>query len=191
MHTPIEYDFDPKKTIAAMAFFVRKLGPLNKVKLMKLMYLADRAAFLRLGHPITGSGQFALPHGPVPSESLNLLNESLPEDDLFQHLHIVDNQVRLKEGENDAPGLDENEIAILEETAREFGAVEQWTLVHRLHDEPEVKEVYVPKSSRPIPYEIILKHHGNQRQFSDGRPVITAAMAKHIKCPFPPADPDL
>ncbi len=174
-----------------MVFLVRKLGPLSKVKLMKLLYLADRASFLRLGHPITGDQQRALPYGPVPSETLNLLNESLPGEDVFRHLHIVDNEVRAVGDSGGALGLDDDEIEILEDIAREFGGIEQWALVRQLHKEPEVEEVYKPKTSRPISYEAILKHHGNDRQFSDGRPVITAAMAKHIRCPFPPADPDL
>ena len=44
------------------------------LKLMKLLYLADRESMKRHGHPISGDRYVSMDHGPVLSNTLNLIN---------------------------------------------------------------------------------------------------------------------
>src|SRR3990172_8253669 len=90
----IQYQFNVDKAIATMVIFLRRLGSLDKLKLVKLLYLADRDCFLKHGHPITGDTPVAMDHGPVPSACLDVLNCDIPSQ-AFSFLHINDTEVRL------------------------------------------------------------------------------------------------
>lgn len=191
LQSSIRFTFDFEKAVAAMAYLISKLGPLDKVKLMKLLYLCDRQAFLTLGRPVTGDRQFAMPFGPVPTKCLDLVNKSRPQDRFFRHIHVVDNRISVAENSPNLPPLEPDELQILDGIIDAFGSFETWALRDLLHKAPEFKEFHQKGTSTPIPYEAILKHHGSEEQFRYRRPVISAATASHIRCPLPPADPDL
>ena len=82
----IQYQFDADKAVAAMVAILRHTGTIDKLKLIKLLYLADRDCFLEYGHPITGDRPVAMPHGPVPSGCLHVLNGDI-ESSVFLFLH--------------------------------------------------------------------------------------------------------
>lgn len=189
----IEYNFDLDKAIAAMAYLVDRLGPLDKVKLFKLLYISDRNHFVQHGRPITGDKQYALPLGPVPSNSLNAVNGLLahPEaDKVFQFLHVDNVKVLLEQ----KPRIDVlclTEIGSLDKAIKDYGHMGTFELADYTHFFPEYAEVYVPGTSRSIPYELILKHHGTNKQFRYDRPVITQEIAQWALCPFVGSEPDL
>ncbi|HUB25621.1 MAG TPA: Panacea domain-containing protein [Tepidisphaeraceae bacterium] len=187
----IAFRFNLQKAMQAVAFLLEQIGPLDKIKLVKLIYLADREHFIEHGLPITGDRQFAMPRGPVPSGTLDALNGLVPDaqGSVFSYIHIADNQVTLRQ----SPGralLTAPELSTLERVARTHGAKETWQLVDETHRLPEYIESYVEGTSRPIPYERIAKASGNPARFREGRPVITPEMAAQMPCPLEP-DPDL
>ncbi|MCK4275964.1 MAG: SocA family protein, partial [Phycisphaerae bacterium] len=65
MKATIQFKWRPDKAIQATAYLVGKLGKVDKIKLIKLLYIADRDHFLQHGAPITGDDQYALNKGPV------------------------------------------------------------------------------------------------------------------------------
>ena len=72
----MQFDFDSDRAIAAVSFLVsQRLPELTKWKICKLIYLADRLHLVRYGRPITGDVYYALPWGPVPSYTLNALDD--------------------------------------------------------------------------------------------------------------------
>ena len=88
----IHFQFDLDKAIEAIACVVRRLGPIDKLRLMKLLYIADRDSFLPNARPITGDELYALPWGPVPSGCLDAVNGELwpaeLNDKVFLFLHV-------------------------------------------------------------------------------------------------------
>lgn len=188
----IRYQFCPEAAVQASAYLLRALGGrADKTKLAKLLYLADKAHFLKFGSPITGDTQSALPHGPLPSCTLNLLNGL--DDDLNEYVskHVVcDRWQFVQSGEVAVDALTETAIGVLDETLDTYGQLHTWAIKRLTHDLPEYRECEVPGSSAPIPYEVILKHSG-ANHVRNGRPVITTAMAMHMLCPFPCSEPDL
>jgi uncharacterized phage-associated protein len=67
--------FDSDKAVAAVTLFASKgLPETTKGKICKLLFLADHLHVVRYGRPITGDWFAALPHGPVPSETLDALD---------------------------------------------------------------------------------------------------------------------
>lgn len=61
-----------------IAHFVRKGGGCaEKLKLIKLLYLAERTSFQRRGRPMNFDSYFSLPHGPIASSALNGMDREL------------------------------------------------------------------------------------------------------------------
>jgi len=73
---------------------------MSYLKLIKLLYIIDREALLRWGRPLTGDRYVSMDHGPVLSQTLNLITEEPRPDehnDLAEtHLPAGELRVRLK-----------------------------------------------------------------------------------------------
>lgn len=198
MTQALKFRFDREKAVLVMTHMVRALGAVDKLKLMKLVYLADKAHFLEAGHPITGDLQKALPFGPVPSCTLDLLNgNSWPEPQYaFQFLHVDDNAVMLR-GEPESARLSPQEMATVDRIVAAYGKSATRALVIETHGLPEYMEAFETATSQgkraaPIPYEAILRHAGDDRHFRLRRPVVADAALDHLLCPFSPGvDADL
>lgn len=188
----IEFPFNLDKALGAMVYLVDRIGPVDKVKLTKLLYIAERNHFLRHGRPITGARQVAMDWGPVPSECLKVLDGELwpNADAAIPYLHVNDNSVSVRD-KRPMQSLDETERAVLDQVVESFGKAEKWELVDYTHKFDEYKRVYVERTSRTIPYELLLELYGGENGFRLGRPVVSQATLSHMVCPFPAGDSDL
>jgi uncharacterized phage-associated protein len=75
--------FNYKKTVQALNLLAQKSGGrMNKMKAIKLIWLSDRLHLRRHGRTITGDVYFALPHGPVPSATRDVLQWNGYSDDI-------------------------------------------------------------------------------------------------------------
>ncbi|HTH08426.1 MAG TPA: Panacea domain-containing protein, partial [Acidovorax sp.] len=64
--------FNERKAAQAAACLLHKAGgSLSVLKLMKLMYLAERRSLKKYGDTITGDAFVSMPHGPVLSMTYN------------------------------------------------------------------------------------------------------------------------
>ena len=71
--------FNEQKTAQMAAFFLYKSENCMPVlKLIKLLYLADRASLDLYGMPMSGDLVVAMPHGPVLSKTYDLMNGDTP-----------------------------------------------------------------------------------------------------------------
>ncbi len=75
----MRFRFSLDKFIASLAYFIEACGPMTKLKLVKLLYLADRRHFNLFGRPVIGDRYVRLGLGPVPSLSKELIDQ-LEED---------------------------------------------------------------------------------------------------------------
>jgi len=191
----ISFDFDARKAARAMAYLVSRMADqkTDKVKLMKLLYLADRDHFLQEGRPITGDDQYAMPFGPVPILSLDLLDgqfEQGRDGEVFAYLETRNCQVCLKK--LPAPlELDKSELRVLDAIIERYGAVGTWDLQDLTRKLPEYQTMYRPGTSTRIPFELLLKLYSQGRLFRHDRAVITSAMAANMSCPFSQSEDDL
>lgn len=67
------FRFSPEKLLDAVDYMLQQVGTCTRMKLVKLLYLADRYHVVRHGTPILGDRYYRLPWGPVPSRSLDVL----------------------------------------------------------------------------------------------------------------------
>jgi uncharacterized phage-associated protein len=71
----VDFPFDVNRGLEAVVYLAsRDIPALDKYKLAKLLFLADKYHLVKYGRPITGDQYFAMPHGPVPTTILNLLS---------------------------------------------------------------------------------------------------------------------
>ena len=147
-----------KATQAAGRLLTRRGGRMSYMKLIKLLYLADREALGRWGRPITTDKYVSMDKGPVLSHVLDRINEgSAPNDPSFwaEHItHCEDYCVSLAKNPGDGK-LSEAEDKVLDEIFEKFGNMTRWELVDYVHTLPEWKN---PNGGAlPIEYRDILK----------------------------------
>jgi len=157
---PLRFRED-RVTQAAGRLLRRHGGRMPYLKLLKLLYLADRSALLKHGRPISFDRFVAMPHGPVLSRTYDLIaSEPDPRTPSYWRTYISPAEkyeVRLL---TDTPvdQLSPAEVAIIDEVFAEFGDWDKWKLVEFTHGLPEYRD---PEgSSAPIPVRSILFAEG-------------------------------
>jgi len=150
---------EAKATQAAARLLRNRGGRMSYMKLIKLLYLADREALARWGRPITTDTYVSMKHGPVLSQVLDLITEG-PNPfvgETFWTKHISEPEhfeVSLKANPS-GDLLSEAEDELLDEIFRKHGHLTRWQLVDLLHTLPEWKD---PNGSAlPIEFADILK----------------------------------
>ncbi|WP_287963026.1 Panacea domain-containing protein [Alcanivorax sp.] len=151
-----------RKAAQLAAFFLRRAGgKLSILKLVKLMYLADREHLIRYWSPITMDHFVSMPHGPVPTATLDLINGMM---DSKEWQKVINGREGKYVSLRDELPLDLDELSELEEeTAQEifdqFGNMTAWKLRNWTHDNcPEWQDP--DGSSMPITYADILHKVG-------------------------------
>ena len=130
--------FNEKKAAQAAAHVLkRKGGTLDKLVLLKTLYMADRRTLLEQGKPITGDRMVAMDHGPVLSVVLNLMNKTPGPGSMWAKLidpPDSNDDVLLKPGASpDTDELSRYELRILEEEADKYADMEPYPLADHLH----------------------------------------------------------
>lgn len=128
--------FDHLKSVQTIAYFVRKSGgSAEKLKLIKLIYLADRLSFARRGKPINFDSYLSLPHGPIASSALNGMDHNL-NGPAWEALALAPNRKDVTiVGDVTDDRLSRADVAILDATWNEFGGmtasqIRNWTHKH-------------------------------------------------------------
>jgi uncharacterized phage-associated protein len=152
---------EAKTTQVAARLLELRGGPMSYLKLIKLLYIIDREALLRWGRPLTGDRYVSMDHGPVLSQTLNLITEEPRPDEhtiWAEHISQPENfEVRLK---NPAASdeLSEAELQLIDEIFGRYGRMKRWDLVDLVHRLGEWQD---PEGSAiPIQYRDILKAGG-------------------------------
>lgn len=159
--------FDVRKAARVAAFFAKmEGGVINILKLVKLIYLADRESMDQRDHPITGDDLRAMKFGPMNSVTLDCLNGGAAGKMADWQAFIAaraENDISLA-GLIDLEDLDElsrSDLRILQGTWDRFKDVNQWELAQWTHDFcPEWSDP--GNSSREITYAEIFRHLGKR-----------------------------
>lgn len=165
---PLRFREDRAAQAAARLLRLRG-GRMSYMKLLKLLYLADRHALVELGRPITCDLFVSMPKGPVLSRTYNLILEEPDPSEPPSYWHKFISSPRdfdvtlLGEAPNDQ--LSTAEEAILDDIFTKFGRWNRWDLVRYTHELPEYRD---PNgSSIPINLRDILLSEGRTREDVD------------------------
>lgn len=153
--------FDETKATQAAAYLLNlRGGQMHYIKLIKLLYLADREALLRWGAPITSDRYVSMNNGPVLSRVLSLITEDRAKPFWSKYISppLGDYEVRLL---TIAPtdSLSRAEEKLMQEIFEQYGHRNRWDLIDNvMHKLPEWRD---PNgSSIPIQIRDILKASG-------------------------------
>lgn len=158
---PMRFVFNERKTAQAAARLLeRRGGAMPYIKLMKLLYLADRKSLIETGYPITGDRFVSMDRGPVLSQVLDFITWGYFDDQSAwpQYVSPKDGwDVRLN-GPIENDELSPYEMSVLDATDETFGGLDRWTLVKYTHDLPEWVDPH--GGSLDIDARVILREAG-------------------------------
>jgi uncharacterized phage-associated protein len=157
---------EDKATQAAARLLRLRGGKMSHLKLIKLLYLAEREALTRFGAPLTYDSYVSMPHGPVLSATLDRINEQQMYEGGYWDKHITPKQnheVSLRDM-NHVPNdqLSPAEEAILDEIFQKYGHLSRWDVVKLTHQLPEWTDP--DGSSLPIDPADILLNEGYSKE---------------------------
>lgn len=159
--------FDEKKATQAAAYFLlQSNGTMSHLKLMKLLYLADRLSLDSYEFTITGDKFYSLDYGPVLSKTKDLLDgntigniwQKWITDKSDHKVELVNRSIH----RDDLINLSDADIGIIDTIWHEYGHMDQWEIAQFTHD--NCKEWKNPNgSSLPIKLQDILLALGRNR----------------------------
>jgi uncharacterized phage-associated protein len=133
-------------TIQALCYILGKVKKADKLKLVKLLFLADKYHLVQYGRTITNDDYWAMSYGPVGSTAKDVL--SLDPDFLSkeEYKYAAERLKRVGKhtfisGKKCAPEtldmLSGSDIEILDFVIDKFGKMSKWGLIEYTHRYPE------------------------------------------------------
>ena len=157
----IRFDCDPEKVTQILNFFALQAGgSINKLKAIKLAYLADRYHLRKFSRLISNDNYVAMKLGPVPSKALdiaecdNFLDEEIK--DYSKQFISPEGKYSIKSvGPLDETVFSESDIEALNYSWKNFSHLGKYELAKLTHKYPEWKKHEIeikanPKSSFPM-----------------------------------------
>jgi uncharacterized phage-associated protein len=134
---PIRFRYNPDKAAEAAGELLRHAGgAMPYMRLVQLLYLADREALHRFGHPIVGGRYVGMKYGPVIGEVLDAIRAEAPPPAWKATVEPVEGSpydVRVRHGEFPIQFLSQAELDLLGETWQLWRTFDQWALLNVAH----------------------------------------------------------
>ena len=144
--------FNARKAGQVIFYFLHQAKDLNinisKLRLIKWIYLAERETYLRLGRPLIGDRLCSLKHGPVPSETLAIIEKKNQEwkhlihveHTPSRHQYITISKICEYRSPDDLDEFTKSEDRILSDIWKEYGRLSGVKLEERLHNRQKFTE---------------------------------------------------
>lgn len=134
-------------------------SPIDKLAAIKLLFFADRYHLRKYGRLISDDTYYALPHGPVASNALNIINEIISgnsvgvEKTYLIKTENIRNSFTATSDEYELEYLSDSDTEALDFVIENFGKNEARTLRDLTHQYPEWKR-----------YKNTLENHLSRRE---------------------------
>ena len=154
--------FDIQKKIQASAVLAQlEGGRIDRIRLLKLLYLADRDSLAERGTPIVGGRVAALDNGPLHCDVYDAIKgESSEWGQVFRN---EGHSVVLRQSP-EMECLSESDIDRLSSVFERYKEVDTWELVEKTHELSEWKAYHRLGTSRTIPLVAILSAVGHSQE---------------------------
>lgn len=141
---------EEKVTHMASYLLIKNGGRMSYMKLLKLLYLAEREALVKWGESMSGDKFVSMPQGPVMSSTYDLIqSRSMIWNSFISSEANYEVSLKPNITLEDLDDLSKSEAKILDSIFEQFGALSRWELVDYTHD--KCKEWQDPNgSSFPI-----------------------------------------
>ncbi|MGH2346765.1 MAG: Panacea domain-containing protein [Chloroflexota bacterium] len=128
--------FNEAKAAQAAALLLRlRGGRMHYLKLLKLLYIADREAIRRWGVSVTMDHYVSMDHGPVPSNTYRLMVDDIAKPNWRRLISppLGEYEVELVATEVYNDLLSRAEEALLNEVYAHWGSRSRWDIVEHVH----------------------------------------------------------
>lgn len=161
--TPVAGFRSRKAAQICVYFALKNDGMVEKLKLIKLVYLAERQFLSEYHHPMLFDELYSLPHGPICSSTLNgmdgVIHEELWSDYIARNGNVVVAIKAISRDEMDE--VSDAEMSIISHVWQTFGHMTASQLRNYSHENcPEYTET--GKSRIPISYKQVLEALGEE-----------------------------
>ena len=159
--------FREDKTTQMTARFLQLAnGRIPYIKILKMLYLADKQMLVERGKPISYDRWYAMKHGPVLSSTYNLIKGAIPSAYWSKHIKTEGYDVVLT-SDPGSEALSPAEDRIIDSVFRQCDDHDQWELVRKLHDQlPEWTDP--GDTSREMTYKMVLQTEGLSEEDIEG-----------------------
>jgi uncharacterized phage-associated protein len=176
-------NFKYKKATQALNYLANKNGgKFNKMKAIKLIWLADRLHLRRYGRTITGDTYFAMPNGPVASSTRDILESKYETDYVREFLQqdqdrnefISVNQPYLKV-------FSKTDLQAIDDVFEKYGNKGKYILRDMSHDFPEWKKfeaIFEADEAKRLPIDLndfFINFHDESGLFMGDQELIQAS----------------
>ncbi|MGD0795806.1 MAG: Panacea domain-containing protein [Dehalococcoidales bacterium] len=141
------FNFDHKKATQTLNYFALKSGgKINKMKALKLIFLADRYHLRKYGRLITDDRYVAMKYGPVPSNIMDIAEadeylDSKIKDYVTTYIKALDGGLRIESLKSvDDSYFSISDVEALNFAWVNFGHYRNWSLSDFTHNYPEWKK---------------------------------------------------
>ena len=180
----MRFVFDDRKAAeAAVYLLAQNKGRMKSVKLLKLLYLADRQAFIESGYPITGAKMVSVDTGPALSEVYTQLAWGDVAETPWSQLIAAEAefQVSLRQADGELVHLSDYDEAVLGQVFEKFGRWDPWALVRFTQTLPEWRDP--DGSALLIDTRIILEEAGKSSdEIQDIAALVDSIRAMRLSC---------
>lgn len=162
---------EEKATAVAVYFLEQAGGTLEDLKLMKLMYLAEREAIRLRNAGITGDQFFSMKNGPILSQTLDRMSprEQIDPANVWrEHINLPSQWlVGLAKPFNIGQELSKRELKIIADVWAQYGHLSKWELVEITHQFSEWRNPGT--SAQSIAFQDILSGLGFNQEETKSR----------------------
>jgi uncharacterized phage-associated protein len=144
---------------ASVVLLKEHAGRMSRMRLLKLLYIADREVLSETLRPITGDHAVAMDHGPVLSHTYDLIKRKHVESPLWDQFIIQQGPQDIAFVNDPGVGLlSQHEIEKLTDVAERFRNSNDHDIALVTHQFAEFKknEPSSPEKRKPIPLDDIL-----------------------------------
>ena len=156
----MRFVFDERKAAQAASILLERAGgSMPYIKLIKLLYLADRAALIETEATITYDRYVSMKHGPTPCQMLELIMQEHPPEDSIWHRYVKRRYFDAALcGPAESNQLSENNVNLLNDIYETYGKLRPSAVVSQTQALPEWQDP--DETSIPIDPADILRYAG-------------------------------
>lgn len=158
--------FDTEKAVQAAAALLRfePSWRMTRLRLLKLLYIADREALKETGRPIIGHKVVAMNHGPLHSAIYDLIKGSRADENVWSDcIRNVDHHDLVLQKDPGAKRLSKYDLKRLEEVSTRFAEANDYDVALFTHEFDEWKKNFHEGTSTVIPLTDILEAVGRKQ----------------------------
>ena len=153
----MQFHFRPEKAIQAAGVLLNAHGNcMEYIRLLKLLYIAEREQLQAIGTPIVGGRMVAMKHGPLHDVVYAMVKDQCGDAAKWNRYFTTSgHNIELREVDPGVTKLTRSEVTKLQEVSSRYDSLSTWELVDLTHSLDEWKTTYPAGTNTSIPIKAL------------------------------------